>query len=67
MAQGPSGNGGILRAPVQHVVVAAPSYGPNVYVVKNPETGELIERCASFSEALAAQKRYNAQAAARGY
>lgn len=67
MAQGPGGNGGILRAPVQHTVVALTSYGPSTYAVKNPETGEIIERCASFSDALAAQKKYNALAAARGY
>lgn len=48
----------------QHVLVASPTHGPNVFIVRNPRTGEDVERCSSLAEAVAAQAKWNASAAA---
>lgn len=47
----------------QHTIVASPTHGPNVFVVRNPRTGEDVERCNSLADALAAQAKWNASSA----
>lgn len=43
-----------------------PIYGPNIFHIVNPNTGEVVERVDGYDAALRAQARWNGTARAAG-
>lgn len=51
-----------VSKPDMHAITPLPQRGPGVYEVVNNRTGERVEVCGSFGDALAAQAKWNAAA-----